>query len=69
MQIQRTALNAHPRAVHHTRRQRPGPQQGEVRVRRLGAGFSGSPHLRGITPPQRPGPFILAIISLHNPCV
>jgi hypothetical protein len=40
-----------------------------VRVRRLEAGFSCSPHLRGIVPPQRPGRFIFTIINLHNVCV
>ncbi len=45
-QIQRAALNAHPRAVHHPRRQRSGPQQGDVRVRRLGTELPGPPHLR-----------------------
>ncbi len=43
--IQRAALNAPPRAVRHPR-QRPGPQQGEVRVRCLGAGYPGPPHHR-----------------------
>jgi hypothetical protein len=71
-QIHRTALNAHPRAVNHPRRQRPGPQQGEVRARHFGAGFSGSPHLRHWhrpPPGQHPGHFILTIINLHNVCV
>ncbi len=39
-------MNAPPRAVHHPRRQRPGPQQGEVRAHCLGARSPGSPHLR-----------------------
>jgi hypothetical protein len=70
-QIQRAALNAPPRAVHHPRRQRPGPQQGEVRAHRIGARSPGSPHLRRRhrpPPGQRPGHFILAVISLHNVC-
>ncbi len=45
------------------------PQPGEVRVRRLGAGFPGPQHLRGIAPPQGLGPFILTTINLHNVCV
>jgi len=37
------------------------PQPGEVCVRHIGAGFPGPQHLRGITPPQRPGHFVLTI--------
>jgi len=48
------------RIVRHPRHQRPGPQQGEVRARRLGAKFPGSPHLRSRRSPppgERPAAF------------
>ncbi len=60
------------RIVRHPRHLRPGFQPGEVRVRHLVAGFSGSPHLRHrYRPPpgQRPGHFILTIINPHNVCI
>ena len=46
-----TGFSANPenrtgqRVVRHPRRQRPGPQQKEVRVRRIGAGFPEPPHI------------------------
>ena len=67
--IQRAALNAFPRAAHHLCLQRHGHQPGEVRVRRLGAGFSWATASPRHRTPQRPGHFILTIINLRNVCV